>query len=402
MSSNIPTDDEIRQQLDRMLASKTFAHVEAGKFLRFVVEQRLERKGEISQSSLAEHLYNESKADRHLSKADLHLKVRTRASDVRNRLLRYYAKDGADDTAVIDLPLHGYDPQFRYREVPSPTSTPAPAPPSTVNRPRLSRVAAGALVVAAGLAAWFVYREYGTHSPKSPGPGVKVAQAAPMPKREAKDVGALRAEGWEAFNREEFLRTSDLTTEAIRRNPDDSESWHLRGMANRRMGKLDAAESDLKKEISLKPTYPLAHYELALVRVDQHQDVAAIDHLNTAITLGDSDPKADLFYQTRGMAHLRLADALKMESHLDAAFSDFDTACRRNKEDGWAFAARGAVYLRRGKFRLARPDFDRALKLLPPDPSVLLDSARVWKGLGDSARAAKDEERARALLLNSK
>ncbi len=105
--------NRVRAQVDRILASATFADAErASRFLRFVVERKLEgRAGEIKEFVIAlEVLGRNSSFD---SKTDPI--VRVEAGRLRDRLSSYYQTEGEEDLVLISLPKGGYVPEFSER-----------------------------------------------------------------------------------------------------------------------------------------------------------------------------------------------------------------------------------------------------------------------------------------------
>ena len=102
--------EQIRAQLDRILASPTFEQADrASVFLRFVVTASLEgRAGEIKESVIAvEALGRTTSFD---PKSDPI--VRVEAGRLRNRLKAYYDSEGLQDSVLIALPKGGYTPEF--------------------------------------------------------------------------------------------------------------------------------------------------------------------------------------------------------------------------------------------------------------------------------------------------
>ena len=102
--------EQIRAQLDRILASPTFEQADrASAFLRFVVTASLEgRAGEIKESVIAvEALGRTTSFD---PKSDPI--VRVEAGRLRNRLKAYYDSEGLQDSVLIALPKGGYTPEF--------------------------------------------------------------------------------------------------------------------------------------------------------------------------------------------------------------------------------------------------------------------------------------------------
>ncbi len=126
-ASRFPTElasDSIRQQLAKILASKTFARTERlSRFLRFTAEKVLQGQGD----QLKEYLIGLEVFDRK-STYDPRLEpiVRTEARRLRAKLRKYYETEGRHDPIGIEFPTGGYAPVFHTR--PSATGEPAPLP----------------------------------------------------------------------------------------------------------------------------------------------------------------------------------------------------------------------------------------------------------------------------------
>ena len=145
-TSNLPAPDEVRAQLERMIASDDFNRSpQLGAFLRFVVEAVLQGKSDRIKAYTigVDVLRRDAKFDPQLDPI-----VRVEATRLRRTIDRYYAGLGADDTIRIDLPRGSYVPTFSRRSaVPGVT-----AHSSTMDRFRSIRlllVAAVALFVIA-------------------------------------------------------------------------------------------------------------------------------------------------------------------------------------------------------------------------------------------------------------
>src|SRR6476659_7737411 len=106
-----PNDEQVRGELDKILASPGFARYDRlSRFLRFIVEEALQGKG----SELKESLLGVEVFDR---KPGFDPKqdsvVRTEAAKLRDRLSKYYAAEGGADPIVITVEKGGYVPAFR-------------------------------------------------------------------------------------------------------------------------------------------------------------------------------------------------------------------------------------------------------------------------------------------------
>jgi len=108
------TDEKIREQLRRVLASKAFRQVDRLQgFLSFIVEEMLAARGDKLKEFLigVEVFGKESSFDPRMDPL-----VRVQARRLRTRLVRYYREEGQNDEIVIDLPKGGYEPVFQRRE----------------------------------------------------------------------------------------------------------------------------------------------------------------------------------------------------------------------------------------------------------------------------------------------
>jgi serine/threonine-protein kinase len=112
-----PSPEEIRSEVERILASRLFARSERlCRFLRFCVEHTLDEKGD----QLKEQLVGVEVFDR---KGDYDPRtdpiVRVEAMRLRSKLKAYYSSAGRPDCVLIELPKGAYVPAFRVRNVAS-------------------------------------------------------------------------------------------------------------------------------------------------------------------------------------------------------------------------------------------------------------------------------------------
>ena len=108
------SDKSVRQQLTRILASKTFSQVDRLKrFVNFIVDETVEGRG----SDLKEYVIGVQVFGKEPSfdpRTDPIVRVQARR--LRTRLARYYRDEGNSDEIVVDLPKGGYAPVFRPRD----------------------------------------------------------------------------------------------------------------------------------------------------------------------------------------------------------------------------------------------------------------------------------------------
>jgi len=153
--SNRPTPEEVRRQLDAILASPTFhGSKRCQKFLEHVCNKSLSgEESTLKERTVAIEVFGR------LPESDLgeDTIVRVGAREVRKRLAQYYVSaEGGAAPVRIDLPPGSYVPEFRYAVI---RKDPVPEPIAVVEEPVAHRsprvwliLAAVLLVVVAGVA----------------------------------------------------------------------------------------------------------------------------------------------------------------------------------------------------------------------------------------------------------
>ena len=168
-----PAADEIRDQLDRILASEPFAHSDRlRRFLRYVVDRTLAGEGD----RLKEYVIGAEVFDRN-DQYDPRLDsiVRVEAGRLRAKLDEYYVGAGRRDPVVIRLPRGGYAPAFEQGQ--PLVTTPVPTADTTVTRPARTRrrtALLGVIGAAVVLGSITVGRSTMSRSPTRP-PAVTIA-----------------------------------------------------------------------------------------------------------------------------------------------------------------------------------------------------------------------------------
>ncbi|MDP8989045.1 MAG: tetratricopeptide repeat protein [Acidobacteriota bacterium] len=119
------SDESIRQELARILGSRTFKRAGAQKrFLQYAVEQTVTSKShELKEYTLGVQVFRRGAAfDPRLDPI-----VRVEARNLRFRLAKYYETEGEHDPLRIELPPRGYVPEFREAIPPDSTTQTQPA-----------------------------------------------------------------------------------------------------------------------------------------------------------------------------------------------------------------------------------------------------------------------------------
>lgn len=121
--------DELREQLARIVLSKTFSASSLHRrFLSYVVDKTIDG----GERELKGYTVGVDVFDRPTDfDSQVDPIVRIQAGRLRRTLERYYITEGKDDPIVIEVPKGGYVPCFSYREAISPNSTNPSADKST-------------------------------------------------------------------------------------------------------------------------------------------------------------------------------------------------------------------------------------------------------------------------------
>jgi hypothetical protein len=158
------TLDDYREEVARILASKTFAASrQIQDFLRFTSELSFEGRTQIDQAEIALKLLRKSAAFNPVEDAS----VRRIATLTRQKLGQYYETEGTDDRVIVTLPHRSYLPAFAVVKpvfVAEDVDT-APVPVEKKSA-RLPSVAPILILAALGVLAWPFWRE----REASPGP----------------------------------------------------------------------------------------------------------------------------------------------------------------------------------------------------------------------------------------
>jgi serine/threonine-protein kinase len=112
-----PAEREVRDQVERIVASATFRPADRLKhFISFVAGQVLQGKGDtLKEYAVGVQVFGrDSGFDPRTDPV-----VRVQARRLRDRLERYYNDEGQNDAILVDLPKGGYAPVFKRRDVPA-------------------------------------------------------------------------------------------------------------------------------------------------------------------------------------------------------------------------------------------------------------------------------------------
>jgi hypothetical protein len=107
------TDLAVNDELSRILEDPLFrAAKQASMFLSYAVSEELAGRGEdLSEDSFGKYAF----PTQNLEELKGSGSIRRLAGRVREKLARYYATNGKDDSILIDLPARSYRPRFQWK-----------------------------------------------------------------------------------------------------------------------------------------------------------------------------------------------------------------------------------------------------------------------------------------------
>jgi tetratricopeptide (TPR) repeat protein len=173
----------------------------------------------------------------------------------------------------------------------------------------------------------------------------------------ATDASFYRERGIAAYGSGDFLGAIGNFDEAIRLNPNDAQSYNIRGNVWDELGILERALADYDEAIRIDPNNPAVFHDRAILwQREGELDKALID-LDRAIRFSFSDVN---MYCDRGLVWYQ-------KGRHDRAVADFDRAIKLEPNSAAACIKRGLIVHRNSKFKLAFATVNQAIRV---DPSI--------------------------------
>ncbi|MEW5894244.1 MAG: tetratricopeptide repeat protein [Candidatus Omnitrophota bacterium] len=231
--------------------------------------------------------------------------------------------------------------------------------------------------------------------------------------------------GWLTF-KQTFIYKDKLTlfNDVIEKNPDSWMAYNNRGDIYFSQGRLDLAENDFAKALSLFPNNSDALNNNALIFYFKGEFEKAFHFFSLAIK---ARPEFYEAYGNRGMVYRqngefekalddfnralkinpyyqegynRRAILFSMMGNHDAALKDLSAVIKIDPAFVGAYANRGVIYLKKEDYPRALEEFNLALRVDPSLGTAYLNRAAVWKHLGRVDLALADLLKARTMGLN--
>lgn len=165
--------------------------------------------------------------------------------------------------------------------------------------------------------------------------------------------GAVTNWGALYHRRGDFKKAIAYYDMTLKRYPQDTITYHNRGLAYANQEMWQEAIQDFDKAIEYDPDYDQAYYYRGLMYYELEEWGKALTDYDLAIQL---NPKNDDYYYERG-------NALREWGQLDKALEAYNEAIRLNPENDSSYYNRGWVYSEKKQFEQAIADYTVVIRL---------------------------------------
>ncbi|MEG4999766.1 tetratricopeptide repeat protein [Microcoleus sp. B4-D4] len=186
--------------------------------------------------------------------------------------------------------------------------------------------------------------------------------------------------GVEKSRNQDAAAALEAFNKSIQLNPNNADSFYLRGNANYDLKKYQEAIADYSQAIALNPKYFKAYFNRGLARNDFNDKRGAIEDYTQVLKIQPND--VDTYYE-RGITYLELQD-------YNMAIQDFTEAIRLQPKLVKAYHSRGLARAGSGDLQGAIGDYTEAIKLDAQNVDAFYSRGRARFHLGDYQGALAD------------
>ncbi len=160
--------------------------------------------------------------------------------------------------------------------------------------------------------------------------------------------------------------------------------YYLRGLANLKSGRVEAAISDLRRTSELDPTHLRARINLARALLERQAPREALEAVDAAIAIEKSSSPA---WNVKGRALAMLGDT-------EGAIEAYRTAIACDPSNGYAWNNLGYLYIGQERFEEARDCLEKAVE-------QGLETPYLFNNLGIALERTGDREGARVAYVKA-
>jgi len=183
--------------------------------------------------------------------------------------------------------------------------------------------------------------------------------------------------GKQAYEEDEYDEAIDYFNKSIKLNPDNSLTYHLRGLCYAYLKKFELSLSDFNKSIQLDPQNPVGYNNRGNNYLNMGKFDQALDDLNKSIQL---DPNSALAYSNRGITYSKI-------NKINKAINDFNKSIQLNKNNIRPYQSRASLYFKTKEYDKSINDYNKCLEIDKDNLGVSLSLAEVYIAKNDMSSA---------------
>lgn len=164
-------------------------------------------------------------------------------------------------------------------------------------------------------------------------------------------------EGKQLYNDQKFEEAIDVLTAFLNEYPNHADGFFYRGICYRKLDRFNESITDFNAILTKLPDEPTLLCERAISLFKNQQIELALDDLNKAVELDDSNA-----YRYTSRAFIRAY------VDIDGAIEDYQKAIELDPEDEIAYNNLGLLQEQKGNFREAKKSFNESNKIIGYDP----------------------------------
>jgi Flp pilus assembly protein TadD len=171
----------------------------------------------------------------------------------------------------------------------------------------------------------------------------------------------------------------DLFTRYTEKKPDNSFGHYMLGLSAWKDGRLDIAEGEFQKSLTLDPNHQKSCLNLARVLLEGHRPTEALTVIDRALEI---DSTASSAYRLKG-------NALGDLGRGDEAIAAYQSAIQLDPNDAWSMNNLAFLQIQQGRYDEALPALARATELRKDIPVFFNNLGMALEHGGHYAQAAE-------------
>ncbi|HEY9682326.1 MAG TPA: tetratricopeptide repeat protein [Oculatellaceae cyanobacterium] len=190
-----------------------------------------------------------------------------------------------------------------------------------------------------------------------------------------------------------YADAADIFKQALSLVPDSVEAMAGLGMALGRQNKLDEADEQFDKVLTINPNNAVAHCGKAMVSLNRYSSTKDTSGKPRAQLLKEAGRECNkaLDADPRVVeAHYLLGKVYREENRLDRAEQAFSGAVKLDPHYAGAWVALGMVQTQREKYGPALESFNQAISVSPNNASAYFGRGQLYAKQGQTDRAVKE------------